>query len=204
MQDNMEYKLPSDSYKDWARNEARDFVPTDRQRLVIESVRRATVDESLFYTKDVYAFCVKELNPSTEILCVNAEKVEGGEFGMDLYYARRYLDAQKHFAAVDAAHARLKPQAGMVLGTLVLQDFKRNTGAKIVAVEGYEFRVQMKRGAHAYDFVCPALTIRYAMDRAHERGHRKDNFEQFCDALQRPKANAAKTPEDDATLSLAF
>ncbi len=114
---------------DWASNETRDFVPDERQKLVIEVVRRATEEEKLYYTRDVYAFCVKQLNPSSVDLEKRTKTVEGGEVGMDLYYARQYLDARKRFALEDEAQAALKPCVSMKLGTLVFNDFKRITGS---------------------------------------------------------------------------
>lgn len=177
----MQYHLPEDIYKDWARNETRQFVPDARQKMVIEAVRRAIEDENLFYTKDVYAFCVKLLLPSIEDL----EK-KGGEVGMDFYYARRYLDAQKHFALEDSVSAKLRPQPGMKLGTLVLQDFKRYTGAVITEVEGDSITVEAKCGSFSYRFLTSPVGVRNGIDRACERKLRKNNFAEFCSCLGMP------------------
>ena len=74
----MQYHLPESTYEDWARNETRAFAPDERQKQVIEVVRRAIEDEGLYYTRDVYAFCVKQLLPSTEDLAKGAKGTEGG------------------------------------------------------------------------------------------------------------------------------
>lgn len=199
----MQYHLPADTYKDWARNETRDFVPDERQKLVIEAVRRATEDEKLFYTKDVYAFCVKLLLPNIEDLEKCVKTVEGGEVGMDLYYARKYLDARKRFALEDQAAEQLRPQPGIKLGTLVLQDLKRYTGAAITKVEGDAITVEAKCGSLGYRFVTSPVGLRHAMDRACQRKLRKTSFAEFCEALHQPvqpKRAVATTESEGASL----
>lgn len=188
---------------DWASNETRDFVPDERQKLVIEVVRRATEEEKLYYTRDVYAFCVKQLNPSSVDLEKRTKTVEGGEVGMDLYYARQYLDARKRFALEDEAQAALKPCVSMKLGTLVFNDFKRITGAHIVAVDVITLTLQGKRGINTIQLATTALAVRNAMERAVERKLRKTNFAEFCDALHQPaqaKPTVAITEGGSASL----
>lgn len=182
----MQYHLPKDTYKDWARNESRQFVPDARQKMVIEAVRRAIEDENLFYTKDVYAFCVKLLLPNIEDLEKCVKTVEGGEVGMDLYYARRYLDAQKRFALEDSVLVKLRPQPGMKLGTLVLQDLKRYTGAVITEVEDDSITVEAKCGSLSHRFKTSPVGVRNGIDRACERKLRKNNFAEFCSGLSLP------------------
>lgn len=188
----MQYQLPANVYADWARNETRDFVPDDRQKLVIEVVRRAIEEEGLYYTKDVYAFCVKQLIPSPDDLAKGARVVEGGQVGMDLYYARQYLDARKRFALEDQVAAQLRPQVGMVVGTLTLQDLKRYTGATITAVNGDELNLQVKRGSVEVRFTTTPLGLSRCMERAYEKKQRKTSFAEFCRSLHEP-AKAKRT-----------
>ncbi len=199
----MQYHLPESTYEDWARNETRAFTPDERQKQVIEVVRRAIEDEGLYYTRDVYAFCVKQLLPSTEDLAKGAKGTEGGEVGMDLYYARQYLDARKRFALEDQVKAQLQPQPGMKLGTLVLQDLKRYTGAVITAVDGDNLTIEAKCGAIGYRFVTTAVGVRNGLDRAQERKQRKTSFAEFCEALHQPiqpKPTVATTESESASL----
>lgn len=188
----MQYQLPEDTYKDWACNQTRGFAPDERQKLVIEVVRRAIEDEKLYYTKDVYAFCVKQLCPSPDNLAKSAARVEGGEVGMDLYYARQYLDAQKRFALEDKATAILRPQVGMVVGTIVLQDLKRYTGATITSVNGAELGLYAKCGVNKYQLSTTSLGLMYSVDRAHERKLRKTSFTEFCAGI--PGRDSAPKP----------
>lgn len=171
----MQYQLPANTYEDWARNETRGFTPDERQKLVIEVVRRAIEEEKLYYTKDVYAFCVKQLIPSPDDLAKSAKTVEGGEVGMDLYYARKYLDARKRFAMEDQVAAQLRPRAGMVVGTLTLQDLKRYTGATITAVNGDELTIEAKRGSVGVRFTTTPLGLSRCMERAYEKKQRVES-----------------------------
>lgn len=168
------YHLPvNGTYKDWARNECEDFTLNGRQSLVVEAVRSALA-EGLYYSDAVRTRCAEILNPSAEILEVGIKANEGGEFGMDCYYARRYLDAQKRFEAERAALQKLNPYVGQELGTIVFNDFKRNTKAKIVDVKdgGRSIRIEAKRGRYSVTMLCTALNIQHAVERAQEKGYR--------------------------------
>lgn len=172
------YELPAHgTYADWKRRELRDFVPDTRQALVVEAVREALA-AGMYYTSDVFAFCAKLLGVTAEQAQVQAKKVENGEVGMDVYYARDYLRARERFAAEDANLAKLKPHVGQSLGTLMFNDYKRNTGCTVTAVsdDGRGITVEAKRGKVTVQFDCDASQIAKAMDRAAEQGLRKGNF----------------------------
>lgn len=172
------YTLPVKSFDDWAGHERWDYQPTARQLPVIEAVRTACA-EGLYYTNAVRARCAILLKPTAEQLAVLADKVEGGEFGMDCYYARRYLDAQVVFEKVKQTFAQLRPFAGMKLGTLVFSDRKRVTGVTVVGVEGYFVEIAGQRGRTSVSGKGTTLQISFAMDLAADRKLRKDNFLAF-------------------------
>lgn len=201
----MQYELPESTYDDWARNETRGFQPTERQKLVIDAVRSALDVGKLYYTKDVYAYCLNILLPSVETLAKNAKSVEGGEFGMDLYYARQYLDAQKRFAMEDELNSQLKPRAGMRLGTLVMQDLKRYTGVTIAGAREDCLTLDAKRGSIAARFTASVTGVRNAVDRAYERKLRKTSFAELCSALNQQggaQPPVTATTCDSASLAL--
>lgn len=198
----MKYHLPEDTRTDWALHETRGFVPNERQQLVIEAVRRATEEAKLFYTKDVYAFSVKLLMPDAESLSKNATKVEGGEVGMDIYYASRYTDARKAFAREDAAAAKLKPMVGMKLGKLRLQNLKSCTGSTITMVAVDAIAVDATLGSKRIRISTDARGIAHMMDLAYELGQRETNFEQFCSGLLTPIGVRPIEPAPNACLNL--
>ena len=172
------YSLPADSYKDWAGSQNRGYLPTKRQSLVVAAVK-AALDGGLYYSKDVLAFAKTHLGVTEEQAAVHATTVEGGEVGMDCYYARGYLDAKKRFDAEDRALQKLAPKVGDVLGVLVFSDFKRSTGVEIIGVTNGSITLRGKRGAHQVTLTASALQIANAMDRAFERGQRNAGFDGF-------------------------
>ena len=91
----------------------------------------------------------------------------------------------------------------MKLGTLVLQDLKRYTGAAITKVEGDAITVEAKCGSLGYRFVTSPVGLRHAMDRACQRKLRKTSFAEFCEALHQPvqpKRAVATTESEGASL----
>ncbi len=165
---------------DWARYQCDEYQPTERQLPIIEAVQSA-LDAKLYYTVDVLEHCKSYLAITPEQASVNTERVEGGNFGFDCYYARRYIEARQGHEAERIALARLNPHVGQNLGTLIFSDFKRNTGMTITAISegGKLFDLSGKRGAYKVSLSCTAKQIENAMNRAFEQGSRKDKFDTF-------------------------
>lgn len=168
-------------HDDWARYQWDDFVPSARQLTIIEAVQSA-LDKKLFYTVDVVEHCKAYLGVTAEQAAVRIEYVENGDVGMDFYYARRYLEAKHGFEIERIALEKLNPRVGKVLGTLVFSDLKRNTGMTITEISngGKLFDLTGKRGAYKVALSCTARQIENAMNRAFEKGSRKDGFDEFC------------------------
>lgn len=178
------YQLPPDVYKDWTCNKIRDFVPDARQSLVISAVQ-AALAAGKYYTNDVRAFCAEYLGVGPEAQQSNGPiRNEGGPFGMDCYYARQYLDAQEKFAKSAEAMSKLKPYVGQKLGPIVFNDYKRTTGVVVIAVfdQTDAVRISGKRGAQTIEATVTATQIASAIDRANEKGYRKDGFTEFASA----------------------
>lgn len=168
------------THKDWAGHKCEDYKPTERQLIVIEAVQSA-LDAKCFYTDMVLEHCKKYLAITPEQAAVNTERVEGGNFGMDCYYARNYIEAQLGHESERIALNRLNPRVGQDLGVLIFSDFKRNTGMTITAISagGKLFDLCGKRGAYKVSLSCTAKQIEHAMNRAFQQGSRKDNFDKF-------------------------
>lgn len=170
------YVPPADVYKDWTGCKRYDYKPSERQMPVIHAVQLA-LHEKLFYTKDVLAYVIKTLAISDEVCAVGKGKVEGGNVGMDVYYARDFVEASATHKAELAACARMGLAVGKKLGALVLSDHKRNTGMTITAAleDKVTFTVEGKRGANVVRTTLSALAIMRAIDRAFDKEYRKDN-----------------------------
>lgn len=181
----MTYTLPAapyDSYRAWSAHESRGFKPDARQAAIMAVVQSA-LDAGHYYTKDVLAHCATALMMPADQLAQGTGRVEGGDFGMDCYYARSTLRAQALHAQEDKAHAALRPEPGMLLGTLVFSDFKRTTGCTIRSVDGLEIAFTGKRGRVFVSGRATALTLSHAFDRAHQREQRASTFDQFCQGV---------------------
>lgn len=185
------YFLPANTYTDWARNEHPDFAPTDRQSLVIDAVNKALA-AGMYYTDEVREFAKEILKPTAQELAIGLG-VEGGEFGMDIYYARQAITAMKRHAVDRESWQHIRPTVGMSLGTIMFNDYKRITGAIIVGFEGegdmttgkgMHITFEGKRGTSLVRGQATATQIRSAIDRACEKGLRKVTFEN----LHAPKA----------------
>jgi hypothetical protein len=170
----MAYQLPQpDAFRDWSGYKSPSFAPTARQQSVMNAVSVA-LSEGLFYTKDVYTRCVEILNPDADSLAVNAKRVEGGEFGMDCFYARGTLAAQREHDEATAAAQHLALTPGAPLGALIFNDGKLIRACVAAEVNGRSVVMRGKRGASTVGGPVDVLSIARAMDRAHESGKRKE------------------------------
>lgn len=184
---NQKYELPVNVYNDWDGHALRGFQPTPRQQLVIAAMQSA-LSAGLFFTCDVVPHCAAQLKPSAEQLAEGVGRVENGIFGMDCYYARKYLDAVRCFKLEDESKEQLNPYIGQKLGTLMFNDFKRNTGMMVQKIlENGELELVGKRGRFVVTLTCSALNVRNAIERAVERSLRKDNFSAFVGQMTKPQ-----------------
>jgi hypothetical protein len=141
---------------------------------VIDAVQRA-LDAGKFYTTDVLASVITDLGSylrpgDTE---VGKGEVEGGIFGMEIYYAREFIRNQSARKALADAEAKLNLQVGTSLGTLVFNDFKVNSNCVVEAIDGATITVAGKRGKYIVKLETNALGIQYALERAFSKGKRK-------------------------------
>ncbi len=204
------YVPPSGNlFNEWAGCEAEGYQPTDRQKVLIDAVRDAKAS-GLFYTKDVRNHVAKALNLTPEQAAVGATRTEGGDFGMDCYYARQFIEAVQRHEAEHQAWVQLKPTAGLDIGTLVFNDFKRTTGVVVTGFvgegdvkngKGMLMALRGKRGAMTVGLNATATQVRYAMDRAAEKGNRKTTFDQFV-AVSTAKPTQPGCLQDELTGTL--
>ena len=164
------YRLPADTHTDWALNESREFIPDARQALVISTVQQC-LDEGLYYTRDVLARCRQQLPLTPEDAARGNGRVDGGDFGMDLYYARAALCARAGFAADDVSILEMSPKVGQSLPHLMFNDCKLIRAVKITAVSDDSRSVTFtgKRGALAVTACRTPRELQRAMRNAAER-----------------------------------
>lgn len=204
------YVPPSGNlFNEWVGCETEGYQPTDRQKVLIDAVLDAKAN-GLFYTKDVLNHVAKALSVTPEQTAVGATRTEGGDFGMDCYYARQFIEARHRHEAERQAWTLLKPAIGMDIGTLVFNDYKRTTGVVVTGFvgdgdvkngKGMLMALRGKRGSMTVLLNATATQVRYAMDRAAEKGNRKTNFDQFV-AVSATKQSQSVCQKDELTGTL--
>lgn len=206
------YSVPSqnEGYKEWRRNECADFQPSPRQQIIMDAVRQA-LSEGLYYTNDVRPRVAQILGVTGDVLSRGALRVEGGDFGMDVYYARQALDAQQRHTAIAKSAAEMRLKVGDVIGATMFNDYKLNHKTEVIEVAAAnEYRLKARRGAATVTFTANAHSLRIGIQRAFEKGKRKISYEQFVAeraALHgTPQmgvdADAAGTPINETTVGI--
>lgn len=183
------YTAPEDVHGDWLGSQRSDFKPNARQQMLMDSVQKA-LDAGAFYNDAVQDKVAKDLGVTQVQLASNKTNVQGGDFGYDVYHARKALDAAKNHALEKQIREELNLKEGDKLGTLVFNnDFKVNTNVvvKSVSEDGNSVELDGKRGAYTVTVSTNPAAVRYSIERAKERGKRKDTYEEFLAGRNKPK-----------------
>ena len=189
------YSLPDDVGKDWTKYKSATFTPTPRQQIIMDAVQRA-LDAGAFYSDDILQRVARDLKVSAEVRASNRSAVQGGDLGYDAYYARGALDARKEHAAEAKAREEMALKAGDELGTLVFNDGKVTTSVTVTGTDDAgRYELTGKRGPATVKVQAPAISIKFAIERAHERGKRKTSYAEFLsERTTAPTAGAAPAP----------
>ncbi|UBV45198.1 hypothetical protein LAJ19_20535 (plasmid) [Deinococcus taeanensis] len=146
--------------------------PLDPHRAYLKYLVAEALGQGLFYTAEVRPHIIGLLGDllTEDMRTRNNERIrtEGGVIGMEIYYARDLLSKERERREIRAAHERIQPRAGLVLGTLIWTDGKRATGCEITAVDGYALTLRFRRGRSTYDCHCDARSIEAAQQRTRE------------------------------------
>lgn len=176
------YELPAvgKCYDEWSGHQARGFAPSPRQALVMAAAARA-IDAGLFYNTEVKAAVAADLQVQADQLARNTQKVESGDFGYDVYFARQAVESQRFHEKLSAEASRLGLRAGENIGTLMFNDYKRTSGVVVAEVSdgGRSVTLEGKRGAKSVRLTCNVLALASSIDRAHERRIRKTSYAEF-------------------------
>lgn len=194
-QDAAGYSLPQGSvWDDWRGSEAPGFKPTARQQAIMDAVGKA-IEEGKFYNDAVRKRTAQILGLQ------DVDTGEGGTFSTDAYMARKTLEAQKMAAAVKDAFDALNLKEGDKIGVIVTSDGKMSNAVTVTKAgeNGYGMVLEGRRGAAGVRFPSlDALQLKNAIDRAKEKGRRKDGFDDFVKARQGGEVPAAGTNDRDS------
>ena len=129
-------------WKRWKAKHPEDGPFTEQDLRLMEAVRKA-ITAGLFYNTDVDAFVANELGVTTEQREIQppkergANRVEGGCFGYEVYFARKAVEMAGAMAENRAALARHGYQVGQKLGKVMI-NHKTARGAIITAIKPNE------------------------------------------------------------------
>lgn len=145
------------------------------------SVERA-IDDGVFYNKEMTERVAKELG-------YTGPTDDGSVFKTDVYLARGTVEAKRKYANQTAIANELNLKAGDNLGTLIFNDFKVTTGVTVESVskDGRDIKFTGKRGPARVSAQTQPESIKAAIDRAHEKGKRKDTYAEFVASRQQAK-----------------
>lgn len=179
---------PDDVFtKEWAACETSMFEPNARQTLLMQAVAIA-LDEGLFYNRDVDARVAQLLQATPEQLAAQSRRVrvEGGDFGCDVYMARKAVEAQRSRLRETALAQKLQLHVGENLGRLVFQG-KVDSAVTVQEILPHgRFTLTSTRGRNRMRISTTATGISEAMDGAAARQARPTNFEQFLQLRAQP------------------
>lgn len=152
---------PEGSHKRWNSG-----VITDEMRSMIEAVAVA-VDSGMFYNVDVFAAVAPQFGFTEEERAAGVGRVEGGEVGMEIYYARQQLKAERALAAQGAAAERLALHVGKNLGALHLHTGGGKIGnwrnATVEEIDGFTVKLKVTAGGRRYLLTTSPAAIERAL-----------------------------------------
>jgi hypothetical protein len=147
-------------------------APDADQQQLVDAVR-AALDAGRYYNDEVYAFVTDRMAArlTPEMLQTGIRQSERGRFGIEIYHARRYLDALNLQQRLRDAFAQLDARRGMPLGPLIFTDRKQISCCEVVDVNAATGFITLrgKRGRHEVQLEATALSILNARERYAER-----------------------------------
>lgn len=153
-------------YERWADVRALRVEPTV-EMAELSIMVKAALDAGLYYSKDVLAAVIEMMGErlTADLIALGRDRVEGGYFGMEVYYARQYLEALARREQVQSAEADLMLEAGRRLGVLMFSDGKQVKSCTVVRWESGIATIKGMRGRYEVTGSYDALTLSKAIRR---------------------------------------
>lgn len=177
------YSLPSKTKKSWTGDTEIDITgdwqsvyengkPDERQQMVINATQQA-LDEGLYSNEKITNRVAEILDVPKDILQQNADRVEGGYFGSDVYAARQYIGRQKRDDANNQSKQKLNLQTGQSIGTLVTDTGKTLKNAIVEKADDSQISVIATVGNKKSRFTVNYTDVDNAISRAVKDGKRQ-------------------------------
>jgi hypothetical protein len=164
-----QYPLPqtsNKSYVRWIKCESKDFLPDESQKYIMNLVSES-LDQGLFYNRDVFTHVENKIK---NILPVDYQReidqVEGGVLGMEIYYARKAVEAIKKRNKANDILNNLELTEGKWIGTLKFNDGTTIHKVKINSIiDSENINCLGVRGSKEVEFTVTAISIENGLNR---------------------------------------
>lgn len=143
---------------------------TDEMRPLYNAIA-AAMDSGIFYTRDMLKH-ITERFAFTGSGLDSHKNVEGGAIGMEIYYARRRIDADRNAIAQKAALERLAIGVGDKLGPLYFPSIRKGMyrNNSVIAITAQEITFEGTAGNRRFTVKASPTAVENALTRA--RNHR--------------------------------
>ena len=159
----LSYTLSDNTFRRWKDG------PIDDEMRQLIGVVAEIVDAGIFYTSDVHAAVTARYALSCDELRRGCNRVEGGDWGMEIYYARSQLDRERADAHERETFARLALQPGQILGTIEVTCGYRMRRFRKVTVKSAEVgcvAVTGSAGGRSFGLTLSAAALARGIERA--------------------------------------
>lgn len=164
------YTAPSNIKESYARWDYSADTTTPAHDAMKTAIGKA-LDAGVFYSVDMAnvvaeALCVTQEQRDADIVPGKARCVEGGPFAMEVYLARKVVEAER-FAIKDAVQRdKMSLVVGQKVGKLYLNDGKYAMGAVVDSLTDKSVTLRASRGAQKIVFKCTYIALQSYIDRA--------------------------------------
>ena len=146
--------------------------PIDPEMRQLVEVVAEVVDAGVFYSTDVHSAVTARYALSAEELQRGRGRVEGGEWGMEIYYARRQLDRERADAREREAFTRLALKPGQNVGAIeVVANYRtrRFRNAIVESAELNAIRLRATAGGRRFTLTLSAAGLAQGLERMQAR-----------------------------------
>jgi len=164
------YRLPTKEESYWNLS----APSTERESVLVDAVSQA-LDEGIIYNKDLNKRVAEILNIPQSVLDVNTRNTENGDFGYDVFNARKKVEANNRDNGNNKARERLKSRlsVGRNIGTIVIDNGKTLRRATIESMDGKSVKIAGTTGSKRLMYGVNYSTLEDAIKRAEDEGKRE-------------------------------
>lgn len=184
------YRLPTKEESYWNLS----APSTERESVLVDAVSQA-LDEGVIYNKDLNKRVAEILNIPQSVLDVNTRNTENGDFGYDVFNARKKVEANNRDNSNNEARERLKSRlsVGRNIGTIVTDSGKTLRRATIESMDDKSVKIAGTTGSKRLMYGVNYSTLEDAIKRAEDEGKREKFTATKTTVKLQPQAPVAKS-----------